>query len=85
MSFGQVFFIKFVCYLPEWACGDKTYVAVAPCLVSRYTVYTVHRAANRYVFAVIVTFFVQNYGITFFLIKYDFFEFLLFKKCIVYV
>ena len=24
MSFGQVFFIKFVCYLPQWASGDKT-------------------------------------------------------------
>ena len=23
MSFGQVFFIKFVLYLPEWASGDK--------------------------------------------------------------
>ena len=23
MSFGQVFFITFVLYLPEWASGDK--------------------------------------------------------------
>ena len=27
MSFGQVFFIKFVLYLPECASGDKTNVA----------------------------------------------------------
>ena len=29
MPFGQVFFIKFILYLPEWASGDETYVA--PC------------------------------------------------------
>ena len=28
MSFGQVFFIKFILYLPEWASSDKNlYVA----------------------------------------------------------
>ena len=26
MSFGQVFFIKFVIDLPEWASGDKNYM-----------------------------------------------------------
>ena len=30
MSFGQVFFIKFVLHLPKWASGDKNFCSTLP-------------------------------------------------------
>ena len=58
MSPGQVFFIRFVLYLPEWASGDKNlYSTLASCticvdirkmnVVKRNVLYKLHIKAQR--------------------------------------